>query len=95
VEKDKKYYEHIHNKCLFDLLNFHLASFKPFYPNGQPLPWKSNSEFISSFVITEDNMGDVLDNCVFNILSEAEHLCGIILPGDFLMSCLPKDMDSS
>ena len=92
-EREKKYYEHVHNKCLFDLLNHHLAAFRPFYRNGQPLPWKSNSEFISSFFLSEDNMQDVLHNCVYNILSEAEHLCGVIIPGHYLLTLLPENMD--
>lgn len=93
AERERKYYEHIHNKCLFDLLNAHLATFRPFYKNGQPLPWKSNSEFISSFLITEENMKDVLDNCIYNILLEADSLCGVIVPGGYLLSLLPPSMD--
>ena len=83
----------MHNKCLFDLLNHHLAAFRPFYRNGQPLPWKSNSKFISSFFLSEDNMQDVLHNCVYNILSEAEHLCGVIIPGHYLLTLLPENMN--
>jgi hypothetical protein len=70
--------ESYHMKLVYDCFNEALDSMRPFGLRGKPLPWKINSNKLSSITITPDNIEKILGLAIAKVLKWGSFLCGFI-----------------
>ncbi|EAS03726.2 IQ calmodulin-binding motif protein, putative (macronuclear) [Tetrahymena thermophila SB210] len=70
--------ERFHMRMIFDCFNEALDSMRPFGLRGKPLPWKINSNKLSSIIITPDNIEKILGLAIAKVLKWGSFLCGFI-----------------
>lgn len=63
---------------IFDCFNESLDSMRPFGLRGKPLPWKINSNKLSSITITTENIEKILGLAIAKVLEWGSFLCGFI-----------------
>ncbi|KAL4494558.1 hypothetical protein ABPG72_004460 [Tetrahymena utriculariae] len=70
--------ERFHMRMIFDCFNEALDSMRPFGLRGKPLPWKINSNKLSSIIITPENIEKILGLAIAKVLKWGSFLCGFI-----------------
>jgi len=70
--------ENYHMKMIYDCFNESLDSMRPFGLRGKPLPWKINTNKLSSIIINTDNMERILGLAIAKVLKWGSFLCGFI-----------------
>lgn len=73
------YYEFMHNRCLFDCINYELRKLKPFYDsNGECFPWDFKlTSSLTFYDISENNLSLILSEVGTKIYEYCSNLCGL------------------